>query len=177
MTVKQCSRVLLVCAAAMLAGAAMSAATPPPAASAVRPLASAPAAAANPDIRVLIAADQESVLAAQMAGRVEALNVQLGSSIHAGQVLLRFGCDEQDAHLNMARAEFYGAQQTYESKAKLQATQSVSMLEVVQAAAEAEKFKAQIQLYQAQLKQCQVIAPFSGRVTRLHVKAFESVNA
>src|SRR5471032_176566 len=112
MTVKQCGRVLLAGAAAMLAGAAMSAAP------AMRPLASAPAAAANPDIRVLIAADQESVLAAQMAGRVEALNVQLGSSIRAGQVLLRFGCDEQDAHLNMARAEFYGAQQTYESKAK-----------------------------------------------------------
>ncbi len=127
-------------------------------------------------IRVLVAADQESVLAAQMAGRIENLGVQLGAYIKAGQGLVRFVCEEQDAHMKMAKAEFYGAQQTYESKIKLQAMQSVSDLEVEQAAASAEKFKAQIQLYQAQLKLCQINAPFSGRVTKLHVKPFESVN-
>jgi RND family efflux transporter MFP subunit len=128
------------------------------------------------NIRVLVAAEQESILAAQMAGRIDAVSVHLGSSIKAGQSLMRFVCEEQDAHLKMAKAEFYGAQQTYESKAKLQAMQSVGQLEVEQAAAAAEKFKAQIQLYQAQLKLCQISAPFSGRVTKLHVKPFESVN-
>lgn len=128
------------------------------------------------NIRVLVAAEQESILAAQMAGRIETVSVRLGSGIKAGQSLMRFVCEEQDAHLKMAKAEFYGAQQTYESKAKLQAMQSVGQLEVEQAAAAAEKFKAQIQLYQAQLKLCQISAPFSGRVTKLHVKPFESVN-
>ena len=128
-------------------------------------------------IRVLIAAEQESVLAAQMAGRIDQVSVSLGSNIKAGQALIRFVCEEQDAHLKMAKAEFYGAQQTYESRIKLQAMQSVSELEVQQAAAAAEKFKAQIQLYQAQLKLCHISAPYSGRVTKLHVKPFESVNA
>lgn len=131
---------------------------------------------ANGPIRVLLLAQQESILAAQMAGRIERLGVQLGSSIKSGQSLLSFVCEEQDAHLKMAKAEFYGAQQTYESKAKLQAMQSVGQLEVEQAAAAAEKFKAQIQLFQAQLRLCQISAPFSGRVTKLHVKPFESVN-
>lgn len=130
----------------------------------------------NDSIRVLVAAEQESTLAAQMTGRIDQLNVQLGASIKSGQSLLRFVCEEQEAHLKMAKAEFYGAQQTYESKIKLQAMQSVSELEVQQAAAAAEKAKAQIQLYQAQIKLCHINAPFSGRVTKLHVKAYESVN-
>lgn len=127
-------------------------------------------------IRVLVAAEQESILAAQMAGRIEQIGVQLGAPVKAGQGLLRFVCEEQDAHLKMAKAEFYGAQQTYESRLKLQAMQSVSELEVQQAAANAEKFKAQIQLIQAQLKLCHIGAPFSGRITKLYVKPYESVN-
>lgn len=134
------------------------------------------AALKNDSIRVLIAAEQESILAAQMAGRIAQVNISLGSSINKGQALLQFVCDEQNAHLNMAKAEFYGAQQTYESKVKLHAMQAGSELEVRQAAASAEKYKAQIQLYQAQLRLCSISAPFSGRVTKLHVKPFESVN-
>jgi membrane fusion protein (multidrug efflux system) len=144
-----------------------------------RPPAPASPAKSNPSsevIRVLVVPDQESVLAAQMAGRIEQVGVHLGSSIRAGQVLMRFACDEQDAHLKMAKAEFYGTKQTYESKAKLQAMQSVSELEVQQAAAAAEKSKAQVQLFQAQLKLCTISAPYAGRVTKLHTKPFESVN-
>ncbi len=152
-----------------------SATTAPAAASGVTASAMAAASAGN-NIRVLVAAQQESVLAAQMTGRIDQVSVQLGSRIKAGQALLRFVCEEQDAHLKMAKAEFYGAQQTYEARLKMQAMQSVSELEVQQAAANAEKFKAQIQLISAQLKLCHISAPFSGRVTKLHVKPFESVN-
>lgn len=126
--------------------------------------------------RVLVAAEQESVLAAQMAGRIRHLSVQLGSHIRAGQPLMRFDCDEQEARLKMAKAELYGAQQTYESKIKLQAMESVSELEVQQAAAAVEKFRAQIELNQAQIRLCSISAPFSGRVTKLRIKNYESVN-
>jgi membrane fusion protein (multidrug efflux system) len=139
--------------------------------------AAAPAAPENKSIRVLVVASQESVLASQMAGRIEQLDATLGSTIKAGQVLLRFNCDAQQAQLKMANAEYYGAQRTYESKAKLQAMQSVSELEVQQSAAAAERAKAQIELIQVQLKNCAVRAPFAGRVTRLFAKRYESVAA
>lgn len=146
----------------------------PPLAKPVAATATAPLK--NDSIRVLIAAEQESILAAQMAGRIDQVQISLGATINKGQALLHFVCEEQTAHLNMAKAEFYGAQQTYESKVKLHAMQAGSELEVRQAAASAEKYKAQIQLYQAQLRLCSINAPFSGRVTKLHVKPFESVN-
>lgn len=130
----------------------------------------------KPDVvRVLIAAESESVLAAQMAGRIVAINARLGERIKEGQIILRFDCEEQHARLNMARAEFDGAQKVHEAKAKLQALQSASLLEVSQAAAEVAKFKAQIQLIQAQIRLCSIHAPFTGRVTKLRVKPFESV--
>ncbi|MES3025804.1 MAG: efflux RND transporter periplasmic adaptor subunit [Pseudomonadota bacterium] len=127
-------------------------------------------------VRVLVVASQESVLAAQMTGRIEQIDAALGSTIKAGQVLLRFNCEAQQAQLKMANAEYYGAQRTYESRAKLQALQSVSELDVQQAAAAAERAKAQIELIEVQIKQCSVRAPFSGRVTKLHAKRYESVN-
>ena len=127
------------------------------------------------EVRVLIAAEGESVLAAQMAGRIVHIGAKLGDRVNQGQAILRFDCDEQQARLNMARAEWDGAQKVYEAKSKLQSMQSASLLEVNQAAAEAEKFKAQIQLFQAQLRLCSINAPFPGRVTKLRIKPYESV--
>lgn len=126
-------------------------------------------------VRVLIAAEGESVLAAQMAGRIVTINARLGDRVTQGQTILRFDCDEQQARLNMARAEGDGAQKVYEAKSKLQSMQSASILEVNQAAADAEKFKAQVQLYQAQIRLCSINSPFSGRVTKLRIKPYESV--
>lgn len=156
-----------------LAWAAGTAAAPPAPAPAAVP---APAAGrGDPAIRVLVAAEEESVLSAQMAGRIAALNVPLGASFDRGQVLLRFDCDEQEARLKMAEAELYGAQSTYESKVKLHSMESLGELEVRQAAAAVEKFRAQILLYKTQLKMCSLHAPFAGRVSKLRAKAFESV--
>ncbi|WP_193315550.1 efflux RND transporter periplasmic adaptor subunit [Janthinobacterium aquaticum] len=163
------SAAALLVAGAVAAQAATPAATPAKAAAPAQP-------AASKTIRVLVAADQESVLASQMAGRIDQLNVRLGSPIKAGQVLIRFNCEEQDAHLKMANSDFYSAQQTYESKVKLQSMQSVAEIDVQQAGAAAQKAKAQIQLYQAQLKQCNIVAPFAGTVTRLLAKQYASVN-
>lgn len=127
-------------------------------------------------VRVLVAAESESILSAQMAGRIVSINARMGARVRQGESLMRFDCGEQEARLNMARAEWDGARNLYETKSKLQAMQSASLLEVSQAAAEEEKFKAQIQLFQAQLRLCNISAPFTGRVTRLRIKPFESVN-
>lgn len=139
-----------------------------------------PIGAATPDkktetVRVLVAAEGESVLAAQMDGRIVSISAMMGDRIKKGQALLRFDCDEQEARLNMAKAERDGAQQVYDAKKKLEAMHSASLLEVSQSAAEAAKFKAQVELFQAQIRLCNINAPFSGRVTKLRIKPFESV--
>ncbi len=68
------------------------------------------------EVRVLVSAEGESVLAAQMAGRIVAINAKLGERIKKGDVLLHFDCDEQEARLNMAKAELNGSQHVLEAK-------------------------------------------------------------
>ena len=162
-------------ASVLLCTTVMAAASAPSAIPAATPAQVVPPAQGAETIRVLVVADQETVLASQMAGHIDDINIKLGSPVRAGQVLLRFNCEEQDAHLKMANAEFYGAQQTYESKVKLQAMQSVAEIEVQQAAAATQKLKAQIQLYESQLRLCTIVAPFSGRVTKVLVKQYSSI--
>lgn len=127
-------------------------------------------------VRALIAAVQDSTLSAQMTGRIANVDTVLGEHVKKGQAILRFDCDEQQARLNMAKAELDGARALYQTKSQLQKMQSASMLEVSQAYAAEEKAKAQIKLYRVQLQMCSIDAPFPGRVTRLRVKAFESVS-
>ncbi len=166
---------------AMLLGAA--GAAPPPAAPASPVPASAAAAAAakpsaDPDaIRVLLAAEIETTLGSQMAGRIRAVNASLGSGFGRGAALVSFDCDEPAARLRMAQAELASARQTHDAKLRLQGLQQAGEVEVALAAAAADKAKAQVGLYQAQLAQCTVIAPFAGRVAKLHVKPHQGVNA
>ena len=49
-------------------------------------------------------------------------------------------------------------------------------MEVTLAAAGADKAKAAIAMSRAQLAQCTVVAPFTGRVVKVHVKPHQGVN-
>lgn len=136
---------------------------------------SAKAAPSGDSMRGLIAAEEESVLAAQMAGRVIKLPVTLGGSFAKGDVLAAFECEEPKSRESSANAEMVSAKQFYESRIKLQGLQSVSELEVSQAAAALDKAKAQLDLTKVQSGYCVIAAPYAGKVARLRVKPFESV--
>ncbi len=154
-----------------------------PAAQPVRGVQSAPAPVTDPvkaassgdSLRGLIAAEEESILAAQMAGRVIKLPVPLGGSFAKGDVLAAFECEDPKSRESSANAEMISAKQFYESRIKLQGLQSVSELEVSQAAAALDKAKAQLDLAKVQSGYCVIAAPYAGKVARLRAKPFESV--
>ena len=128
-------------------------------------------------VRVLLVADQETTLASQLAGRVREVNASLGSAFKKGDVLVSFDCDEQTARLKMAQADLSSARESHDAKLRLQGLQSAGELEVSLAASAAEKAAAQVAQYRAQQQQCNVLAPFDGRVVKVQVKAFQGVNA
>ncbi|WP_397453489.1 efflux RND transporter periplasmic adaptor subunit [Pseudomonas sp. NA-150] len=130
----------------------------------------------DPAVRVLLVADQETTLASQLVGRVHAVNASLGSTFNKGDVLVSFDCDEQNARLKMAQADLSSARETHDAKLRLQGLQSAGEVEVSLAASSAEKASAQVAEYRAQQQQCNVLAPFDGRVIKLQVKAFQGVN-
>lgn len=127
-------------------------------------------------IRVLLAPALETTLVSQMAGRIAAINVTFGDRFAKGKTLLSFDSNEQVARVKMAEAELASARENHEAKLRMQGLQLASEVEVSLAASAVAKSRAQVDLYRAQLAQCTVAAPFAGRVVKIAVKPYQSVN-
>lgn len=128
------------------------------------------------DISVLVTSGDETTLSSQMAGKIKKVNYGLGDNIAAKAVLLEFDCEEQDAQLQSAEAEYRGARETHLTKLRLQALGAAGELEVTVAASAADKAKSQVTLRESQMAYCKVVAPFTGRLVKLKVKLAESVS-
>jgi RND family efflux transporter MFP subunit len=128
-------------------------------------------------IRVLLTPDAESTLASPSATRIREVNATLGSTFGAGKTLLAFDCDESMARLNMAKAELLGADESHKAKQRIKKLGQASEVEVALAASAFEKSRSQVALQQAQVRNCSIAAPWSGRVSKVHVRNHMSVAA
>jgi membrane fusion protein, multidrug efflux system len=128
-------------------------------------------------LRVLLVPALDTTLSSPVAGRITVIESALGASFGAGKVLIGFDCEEPQARLQMARAELDGALESHEAKVRLQGLEQASDVEVLLAAAAAAKAKAALALGTAQVAQCRVLAPWNGRVAKLHVRNHMSVAA
>jgi membrane fusion protein, multidrug efflux system len=141
------------------------------------PVKAAPTAPADTGVRVLLAPDTETVLLAQTVGRITTLNGSLGSRVAKGQLVIGMDCSESAARLKMSQAELASARETYDSKVRLKGLDAAGDVEVSLAAAAVARADGQIEMTKAQIQNCSVVAPFSGRIVKLHVKPFQGVNA
>lgn len=128
-------------------------------------------------VRFLVLANKESPLSSVVAGRVAKVNVQLGDKVAAGKAMAMLDCRDLNARRSAAQAEYHAAQLRYEAKAKLQGLNSAAQLEVGLAAAEVNRTKGQMGIFDAQLEQCRFVAPFNGTVARVYVKEGQGVAA
>ena len=135
------------------------------------------AAAVDPNaIRVLLSPELETTLVSQMVGRIVTLNASLGARVVKGRTVVAFDCGESHARLQMAQAEHAGAYETLDVKTRLLNLEAAGESELTLAQAAVNRANAAIALSRAQLGQCMVAAPFTGRVVRVHVKPHQGVN-
>jgi RND family efflux transporter MFP subunit len=127
-------------------------------------------------IRVLLSPELETTLVSQMMGRITTLNASLGAAVQKGKRIVSFDCSEGSAKTRMAEAEYASAQETLDAKRRLRKLDAAGDVEVSLAAAAAERGKAAVAVSRAQLSQCSVVAPFSGRIVKVHVKPHQGVN-
>jgi membrane fusion protein, multidrug efflux system len=133
--------------------------------------------AATSSVRVLVLPAGETVLASPVPGRIAKLHVGLGVPFRQGAVLVSMDCDEPQARLAMAKADQAAATDQYEAKLRMQGLEQASDVEVALAASAVAKAKAQVDLYQFQISQCSIRAPWDGRTAKLHVRSFMTVSA
>ena len=129
----------------------------------------------NDTVRVLLIPDAETTLSSPVTAKIKMLSATIGVSIASGQTLISFDCDEPVARLTMANAELAGAMESHEAKIRMQGLEQASDVEVALAASAAAKARGQVALQKAQVAQCTVVAPWSGRISKVHVRNHMSV--
>lgn len=118
---------------------------------------------------------QSTVLSSEIAGRVTDLEVKEGDSFQSGQTIARLDCSMHRARLDKATAQAKEAEQILAVNKQLDTLGSISVLEVSVADSRLSAARAEANLMQAVVDRCEIQAPFSGKVSILHVKAHQYV--
>ena len=127
--------------------------------------------------RALLAPRQETTLASQFAGRIAQMAVKDGDRFRQGDVLVAFDCAMQRAQLRKAQAELDGARHAAATNRQLSELRAGSALNTELAQANAAKAAAEVESMQVAVGQCEIKAPFSGRVVQRKVNPYQSVGA
>ena len=125
-------------------------------------------------VRVLLIPDRETTVSrsgsSRAAGRINKLNVALGSRFKTGNTLVTFNCVEPRARLAMAKAELSGTVETHTAKLRMQGLEQASDVEVALAASDVAKARATVRLSELQIRYCSIKAPWDGRVAKVYVR-------
>ncbi|MCO7565081.1 efflux RND transporter periplasmic adaptor subunit [Pseudomonas sp. S 311-6] len=128
-------------------------------------------------IRVLLASDLETTLSSQMNGTLGELKASLGQHVDKNATLAQLQCVEVQARAKVAGAELNMARQNLAAKRNLRKLDAAGDLEVAMANTEVSKAEGALTLAKAQAGYCQVQAPFGGRVVKVYVKPYQTVQA
>jgi membrane fusion protein, multidrug efflux system len=137
-------------------------------ASAPAPMAPVAAVAALPQpvdaVRGVLTSVNEGVIASRMTAGITSMPYKAGQSFGKGALLASFDCSVQRAQLSAANAATAAYKKTYDTNVELDAYQAVGKNEVGVSKANLGKAQAEAGAVTAQLTQCAIYAPFSGKV-------------
>jgi RND family efflux transporter MFP subunit len=126
-------------------------------------------------IRAQITPRRSTLIASEMAGRINEITVRDGERFREGQPLVRFNCTLQESQLARARAVHEKKKRIYDVNARLNKLGSISTLELDVNAAEVAEAAAEVRVMQSMVDRCAIIAPFAGRVADAPVRAFQFI--
>ena len=132
---------------------------------------------ANIPLRAQIKARQSTVISSEMNARIIHLKLRDGERFSEGETLVGFHCSLEEAQLNKAKAALEKAVKTNEVKQRLEELHSIGALELAVAKAEEGEARAELQVAQAVLSRCTIKAPFSGKVTDVAAKLYQTAKA
>lgn len=115
-------------------------------------------------VRGVVNASSESTIASKMTARITAMPYGEGQSFPAGALLARFDCSQINAELNAAKAATAAYRKSYDTNVELDLYEAVGKNEVAVSKANLGKAEAEANAVAAQLSDCEVRAPFAGKV-------------
>ncbi|SEH17173.1 RND family efflux transporter, MFP subunit [Sphingopyxis sp. YR583] len=136
----------------------------PAAQAAAAPAAVAKVAEPVGEVRGIVKAKNEAVIASRITARITSMPYGEGKSFGKGALLASFDCSQTKAQLNAANAAAAAYRKTYETNAELDQYEAVGKNEVAVSQANMNKAVAEAAAVSAQLTDCAVYAPFAGTV-------------
>ena len=127
-------------------------------------------------VRALLVPAIESVISSQLSAQIVKIAVREGQSFKKGSVLVRYECAENRAEAQKARAELDAVSKTLQSNEKLLQHKAINRLEVEVSRANVNRAKAQLNLMNARVRHCSIVAPYAGRVAKLGANLYDTVS-
>jgi membrane fusion protein, multidrug efflux system len=115
-------------------------------------------------VRGVVNPQNESTIASKLTARIVAMPYSEGQSFAQGALLARFDCSQIHAELNAAEAATSAYRKTYETNVELDQFEAVGKNEVAVSKANLGKAQAEAVAVSTQLADCEVHAPFAGKI-------------
>lgn len=146
-------------------------------AQALSPTVASASPSSAPPIGAQIVAPSTAPLSAPMSGQLIAFPAVDGEAVRKDQVLARFNCNQQEAVRGRAKAELLKRQDLLTTQQALKALNAYSKADYAAARNDVELAKAELKVAEAATENCEVKAPFDGRVAGVSVRNFQFVQA
>ena len=121
----------------------------------------------------LVRPKSEAEISTDLVAPIVRIPFKFGKSFRKGEPLVIFNCDRYKAELAAARAEKRGQDITLKAKLHLQKLNAVGRNEVKIARANSDKATAEVQALSTRVKQCEIKAPYDGRVVEQRIEEHE----
>ena len=128
-------------------------------------------------VRGVVKAVDKAELSTDLVARVTAIGFRFGERFKKGDLLVTFDCDRYRAEAQSADAVQREMQLTLDSNQHLEKFRAVGKHDLEISRARVAKAEAEARSLNSRLKQCEVRAPFDGRVSELTINAFEQPQA
>jgi len=126
-------------------------------------------------IRAQLTPYQQTTLSAEIAANISKLSLREGETFAKDHPLVEFDCALLNAQLNKSAATAEVARQGLKVNKRLEELNSISSFEVDQATARVKETEAELEAIKVNVSKCSLLAPFPGRIAKLHVDAYQYV--
>ncbi len=125
-------------------------------------------------VRGVVKSVQEAVLSVDLNARVVETPVMAGESFSKNDMLMKFDCEIQRAEARAAEAAYSASKSAHSNNVELQQYGAVGEFDVKVSKAEMQRALAQSEAITARTRDCEIFAPFDGKVSELAINAFET---
>lgn len=125
-------------------------------------------------VRGVVRARNTAVLSSRLSALITRMPFQAGQNFRKGDLLVAFDCERQRAEARAAVAAHRAHQKTYEVQRELEAHNAIGKMEVDVTRSQVDKAAADVAALEAGLRECNVYAPYAGRVVETVAQEHET---